>query len=237
MNQVMPIFPCKSLDELLEFYRGLGFEVTYYQKAPNPCAVVERGWIKLQFYGIKHHDPKLVYHTCYLLTDEVDELYAAFTAAMRKKSGKLPTRGLPRISELRDKTWGVREFMFSDVAGTCIRIGKKIEAEVYADPKVEAASKRLALTLDYAYKSEDEVDELEKVVPMLDKAIAKEKEYECLNLYKVMLLRADLAIVQGEIDVARELLAAVRGSALIGSDPEKYKVELERAADLEARMG
>lgn len=126
MNLITPIFPCKSLDELMEFYQSLGFTVTYHQKSPNPYAILQRDWIRLDFYGIKHHDPAKCYHTCYLLTDEVDELYEVFTSALRKKSGKLPTRGLPRISEIRDKASGVREFMFSDIAGTCIRIGKKI---------------------------------------------------------------------------------------------------------------
>lgn len=223
MNLITPIFPCKSLDELQEFYQSLGFTVTYHQKSPNPYAILERDWIRLDFYGIKHHDPAKCYHTCYILTDEVDELYEAFTNALRKKSGKLPTRGLPRISEIRDKSYGVREFMFSDIAGTCIRIGKKIHVQ-----QESPASKRLSLALDFAYKSEDEPL---KVIPVLDKAIEKEKDSDCLNLYIVMTIRADLAIEQGDHLLAKELLEKVKAGLRT-----ENKTELQRVRDLEQKL-
>jgi hypothetical protein len=224
MNLITPIFPCKSLDELMEFYKLLGFTVTYHQKSPNPYAVLERDWIRLDFYGIKHHDPAKAYHTCYILTDEVDTLYEEFTNTLRKKSGKLPTRGLPRISEIRDKAAGVREFMFSDIAGTCIRIGKKINAD--EDP----ASKRLSLALDFAYKSEDSADEYVTVAKVLDKAMERDKDSKCLNLYKVKLTRADIAIEQGDHTLAKKLLEDVKAA------PAKFQTELKRITDLEQKM-
>lgn len=238
MNIITPIFPCRSLDELIDFYRVLGFEATYHQKSPNPYAILERGWLRLDFYGVKQHVPNQCYHTCYILTDEADELYEAFTSALRSNYGKLPTRGLPRISEIRDKKFGVREFMFSDVAGNCIRIGRKItpqEEEVYSK-EVEAASKRLSLALDFAYKSEDEEGELEKVSAVLDKAIEKDKENHCRNLYKVMILRADLAIALGDPAKATFLLELVRKSPYIQGQPDKFSTELQRVADLAHRL-
>jgi hypothetical protein len=207
----------------MEFYQSLGFTVTYHQKSPNPFAILERDWIRLDFYGIKHHDPAKCYHTCYILTDEVDELYEAFTNALRKKSGKLPTRGLPRISEIRDKSYGVREFMFSDIAGTCIRIGKKINM-----PQESPASKRLSLALDFAYKSEEEPL---VVIPVLDKALEKEKDSDCLNLYKVMTMRADLAIEQGDYLLAKQLLE--KAKAGLGAE---HKAERQRVNDLEQKI-
>ncbi|WP_217606813.1 VOC family protein [Chitinophaga sp. GbtcB8] len=238
MNIITPIFPCRSLDELIDFYRVLGFEVTYHQKSPNPYAILEKGWLRLDFYGTKQHVPNQCYHTCYILTDEADELYEVFTSALRSHYGKLPTRGLPRISEIRDKKYGVREFMFSDVAGNCIRIGRKIaiqEEEIYSK-EVEAASKRLSLALDFAYKSEDEEGELEKVSAVLDKAIEKDKGNHCRNLYKVMILRADLAIAQGDQAKAVLLLEQVRKSPDIERQPDKFSTELQRVADLEQKI-
>jgi hypothetical protein len=238
MNIITPIFPCKSLDELLEFYQTLGFEVTYKQKSPNPYAIVERGWIRLDFYGIKHHDPQKCYHTCYMLTDEAEELYEAFTSALRTKNGKLPTRGLPRISDIRDKKSGVREFMFSDVAGNCIRIGRKLndqDAENSTE-EITAASKRLALALDYAYKCEDEEDELENVSKLLDKAIERDQHHHCHNLYKVMILRADVAVAQENPDKAKALLEQVCSSPDIVRNPDKYKAELQRVADIRQKI-
>lgn len=238
MNRIVPILPCKSLDELLNFYKQLGFEVVYHQKSPNPYAIVEKDWIRLDFYGIKHHDPKKCYHTCYILADEADALYEQFSNALRKQSGKLPTRGLPRISEIRDKSSGVREFMFSDVAGNCIRIGRKIDSteEPEYPAEIMAANKRLSLVLDFAYRSEDEPDEYEKVAALLNKAIEREKGFPCINLYKAMTLRADIAIQQENIILAQQLLNEVKTSRLITDDKEKYKAELQRVADLEQKI-
>lgn len=237
MNIITPIFPCKSLNELLEFYQTLGFVVTYHQKSPNPYAVVEKGWLKLDFYSIKHHDPQKCYHTCYILTDEADDLYEEFTSALRKKNGKLPTRGLPRISEIRDKPSGVREFMFSDLAGNCIRIGRKINKLWNEDAdEINAANNRLSLALDFAYKSEDEPDEYEKVGKVLDKAIEREKNHPCINLYKVMIIRADIAIEQEDLALAKTLLNEVKASQLINSNVERFDTELQRIADLEQKM-
>jgi hypothetical protein len=34
METTIPLFPCTALDEMLEFYQTLGFEVTYRQNEP-----------------------------------------------------------------------------------------------------------------------------------------------------------------------------------------------------------
>ena len=39
---MIPILPCRSIDDQLAFYESLGFEVTYRQKAPNVFAAVLR---------------------------------------------------------------------------------------------------------------------------------------------------------------------------------------------------
>lgn len=51
---MIPILPCPSIDENLDFYRALGFEVTSYQRSPNPYCSVRRGGIELQFFGQRH---------------------------------------------------------------------------------------------------------------------------------------------------------------------------------------
>jgi hypothetical protein len=238
MNIITPIFPCRSLEELLDFYRTLGFTVTYQQKSPNPYAVVERGWIRLDFYGVKHHDPKLCYHTCYILADNTEELYEAFSAALRKSNGRLPARGLPRISEMRDKASGIREFMFSDIAGNCIRVGRKITpaADDGQEGAMDAVNKRLSGVLDFVYKSEDDPEEYEQVIRMLDKAIEKEKQNHCINLYLAMISRARIAIAQHDYGKAKALLQLVRDSPAITGEEEMYRVTLQRVSDLEQGM-
>ena len=64
----IPILPCRSIDETLDFCRALGFEATYKQKRPNTYAVVGRGGIQLQFFVLRALDPSSSYGTCYVLT-------------------------------------------------------------------------------------------------------------------------------------------------------------------------
>lgn len=237
MNITVPIFPCQSLEEQLAFYQTLGFSVTYQQKAPNPYAVVEKDWIRFDFYGLKQHQPGKCYHTCYLLTDEVDTLYQHFTTALRARYGKLPTRGLPRISDLRNKSSGIREFMFSDIAGNCIRIGRKLEQapEPVYDAATQAASHRLSLALDFAYKCEDEPDEYEKVSALLDKAIQRDKSHPCANLFKAMIIRADLAIEHGDKTTAMTLLNEVSAHPFFTAHAAFFTDDAQRIRDISAK--
>ena len=75
---MIPILPCQSIDDQIEFYESLGFEVTYRQKAPNVYASVQRGAIELQFFALKGYEPAESYSTCYVLVSDVDGLYADF---------------------------------------------------------------------------------------------------------------------------------------------------------------
>jgi hypothetical protein len=62
----IPILPCHSINEMLEFYRVLGFEVTYQQSKPNTYAVVCRGDIELHFFSMRGYEPANSYSTCYV---------------------------------------------------------------------------------------------------------------------------------------------------------------------------
>jgi catechol 2,3-dioxygenase-like lactoylglutathione lyase family enzyme len=82
-ERTIPILPCRSIDEVLAFYRALGFVVIYQQERPNTYAVVARGGIELQFYVMKGFDPDGSYGSCYVLVSDVDALYEAFRSGLR----------------------------------------------------------------------------------------------------------------------------------------------------------
>lgn len=80
---MIPILPCRSIDEQAGFYGAIGFEQTYRQTRPNPYLEVRRGGIVLQFYGLKAHGPGSRFDSCYALldaTEDIDALHAAFRA-------------------------------------------------------------------------------------------------------------------------------------------------------------
>ena len=92
-DRMIPILPCRSIDDQLAFYEALGFEVTYRQKAPNVYASVQRGAIELHFFVLKGYEPESSYSTCYVYVSDVDQLYADFRAGMKRALGRIPTRG------------------------------------------------------------------------------------------------------------------------------------------------
>ncbi|WP_218004817.1 bleomycin resistance protein [Actinomadura macra] len=122
----IPIFPCRSIDETWEFYRALGFEQASRQTRPNPYLSIRRGTIELQFYGWKKHDPAASMHMCYIMTTDVDTLYESFRSGLKEALGRVPTRGLPRVSVLKDMSYGVRQFLVTDPDGVQLRIGQPI---------------------------------------------------------------------------------------------------------------
>ena len=75
-ERTIPILPCRSLPEILDFYRALGFAVTFHQQRPNPYAVVERGDIELQFFSMKTYDPTQSHSTLVLRAEELAQALA-----------------------------------------------------------------------------------------------------------------------------------------------------------------
>lgn len=120
-EETIPVLPCRTIQPVLDFYTALGFEVTFQQQSPNPYGVVERGGIQLHFLGMERYEPAESYSTCYIQTDDVDGLHAAFRAGLKTAYGRVPTRGLPRIGALKDTSYGVRQFLVTDPGGNCLR--------------------------------------------------------------------------------------------------------------------
>ena len=121
-ERMIPLIPCRSIDDQIAFYEALGFEVTYRQKTPNVYASVRRGVIELHFFVMKGYEPADSYSTCYVLVSDVDRLYAEFRAGLKGALGRVPSRGIPRIGALGDMSYGVRQFLLTDPGGNIIRI-------------------------------------------------------------------------------------------------------------------
>src|SRR5690606_22673359 len=93
----IPALPCASINETVEFYVALGFEITYQQTHPNNYAVVKHEDIELHFFSMKGYEPKDSYSTCLVMVEDTDMIYQTFAASLRQHYGKLPVTGIPRI--------------------------------------------------------------------------------------------------------------------------------------------
>jgi catechol 2,3-dioxygenase-like lactoylglutathione lyase family enzyme len=69
---MIPALPCASINEVLEFYVAMGFEITYQQARPNTYGCVKRDNIELHFFTMKGYEPANSYSTCLVITQDAD---------------------------------------------------------------------------------------------------------------------------------------------------------------------
>jgi catechol 2,3-dioxygenase-like lactoylglutathione lyase family enzyme len=231
-ERTIPILPCSSIDDVLAFYRALGFTVTYQQERPNTFAVVARGGIELQFFVMKGFDPANSYSTCYVLVSDVDALYDAFRTGLQAALGRVPTRGIPRIGALRDMSYGVRQFVVVDPGGNYIRIGQPITAQ--PAPTVDTAG-RLERALVAAITLADSKGDDHAAAKVLDSAFADDPPVAGPTAVRALVVRADLAYRMGDRDGARARLDEAR-RLTDRVEPTLIGDELRRAAELEDEL-
>ena len=227
-DRMIPILPCRSIDDQLEFYESLGFEVTYRQKTPNVFASVQRGAIELQFFVLKGYEPADSYSTCYVIVSDVDTLYADFREGLKRSLGRIPTRGIPRIGALRDMSYGVRQFLMTDPGGNIIRIGQPLAA---TDEATRPTS-RLEKALGAATLLMDSKGDPQTTARVIDAAMADEPDAPDLIQVQALILRAEAAHALGDDALAIELLGK---ASLVSLDPDERAAladDLARAEEL-----
>ncbi|MFI8932934.1 bleomycin resistance protein [Streptomyces sp. NPDC053474] len=233
-EKTIPLLPCPAIQPVVDFYTALGFETTYLQKSPYAYAVVERGPVELQFFGMKQYDPAGSYSGCYVLTDDVEALYAAFRAGLKAAYGKVPRRGLPRIGPLKDMSYGVRQFLMTDPAGNCIRVGQQLSEDQSHRP---APKETFARALHIADLFVDSKEDLEGAAKVVDRALALRDERPTPAQHlRLLVLRGDIAQRQGDDELAERLLERAAGIGLGERLGELGEDEREAVRDALARL-
>lgn len=230
-EKTIPRLMAPSIQPVADFYTALGFEITFQQTAPYQFLSVRRGGIELNFYGDKEHDPLTSAHGCLVDTDDVDQLYVLFTEGLQDAFGSVPVQGVPRIGALTDMSYGVRQFLVIDPGGNTIQIAQPISKNQRHRPLPKGTFDR-AIHMGSLYA--DAKQDLDLAVKVLDRALHRtDEEPTAIQLVKLLVLRADVAVRQGEQDLARELLARARATGASG--PELADA-LRQAAQLEAGL-
>ncbi len=91
-EMTVPLLPCRSIDDIADFYRALGFQTTYRQQRPNPYVAIQREDLHLHFFGIADFVPADSYGTCLVVVPDVGELHRAFAARRWRSPCTTPTR-------------------------------------------------------------------------------------------------------------------------------------------------
>jgi catechol 2,3-dioxygenase-like lactoylglutathione lyase family enzyme len=216
-NTTIPCLPCESLDETLDFWRTLGFEVTYRQKAPNPYGVIERDGYALHFFGLKRLASHDNFSTCLVIVPDVEQLHATFAECLRSALGKVPARDFPRISRMKP---GQTRFTVTDNAGNSVIFVKRGgEDGAAADAYKQSGQTPLQRAVNLAARLRDFKNDDAMAAKVLDDALARNPDADALDRVRALAARIELAVAMGDSERADDLRAELKQVPL--SDDER----------------
>lgn len=216
----VPVLPCKAIGETLAFWENLGFAITYRQDRPYQYGVVERNGHQLHFVRVKGAEAG--YTGCLMMVQNVEQVHADFSLALKTKLGKVPNAGIPRISRLRP---GQSRFTITDVSENAvivIQIGEKDQVEYEdADP---ATLTPLQKAISLALRLRDFKEDYPASAKVLDRALAKADEHEtALEKAKAIIIRQELARVLEDIGKEQECQTMLSALEIPAEVVEKLK--------------
>ena len=228
-ERTYPALPTGDMDASIAFYESLGFTRTYRQVRPNPYAVVALEDIGIHIFGIDGFDPADSYGTAIVVVPDPDGLYRDFAAGLRKRHGKLPVTGIPRITRPRKKYGTVRGFSVVDPGGNWLRISKLGESE--QDDAAEKAD-GLAGIVYVATRLGDAHGDEALALKTLDSGLTRFGDSAAPGeLAGAYLYRAELAVRTGDDGLARASLAAAASVELNADEAAALKEELSHVKE------
>jgi catechol 2,3-dioxygenase-like lactoylglutathione lyase family enzyme len=225
----IPVLPCASLDETLDFYRLLGFETTYRQASPNPYAVAQRDGAQLHFAGVKGLDPARAYTTCLFIVPEVERLHQGFAEGLRAAYGRLPVAGVPRISRMRP---GQSRFTVVDPAGNSVIFIRRDAPDDYDEGPGPAPTSPLARALRAAARLRDFKNDDRAAAKVLEVALARAVSSPPLERARALAALAELSAALGDEPRLASSLAELRQVPLPDDERARHRDELEAAERL-----
>lgn len=226
-ESTIPLFPCKSLQETLDFYQTLGFEVTYQQDDPYLYASVRRGSVELHFSKLA------TWHTrnsvCLIFVTDVALYHSTFADALREKYGRIPTADLPRITRLRP---GQTRFHIFDPNGNILLYidREEPEGEYRWDGQVQSS---LSAALENAIFLRDTYVNDKAAAQVLDKALAVRETAVSIDRARALAARAEIAVAMGDAERAQTARAELQQIALSDAERAQFHNELQAADELE----
>lgn len=232
----VPLLPCRSIDEIVEFYTMLGFTQTYYQARPYACVGLQREDLQLQFFGMPEFRPEDSYGSCVVLVPDTKQLFEAFAAGMRAVHGKLLVSGIPRMTRPRKRknVDNHSGFTVIDPGGNWIRIFSSPSTGGTDAPAVG----KLARALENAVVLGDSKGDNQQAAKILAAALAREQDRApAAELVEALVYRAELALRTGDTTVAIDALTRARAVPLTETERDELTAHLAGLEDLEALVG
>jgi catechol 2,3-dioxygenase-like lactoylglutathione lyase family enzyme len=118
-ESAVPILPSRNLDETLEFYSRLGFELQGAPIEKYRYLIIGRGSIELHFWEAPDVDPLTTDASCYIRVDDADALHREWEGVGVQSDRATGSRLMPPV----DTDYGMREFALVDKSGNLMRVG------------------------------------------------------------------------------------------------------------------
>lgn len=236
-GKTIPVFPCRSIDEQVEFYQALGFELTYRQAKPNVYACVRHRISELHFFVLKQLEPSASYSMCYVSVPDVDDVYRDFRERLKQTYGKIPVKGFPRITKLNDLVED-RRFNLVDPAGNYLMIGQPHAApKPIAGGPIEAERPtKFVVAYETAYRLTYAKEDHEHAARVLDHALNQTEEASASLRYQACVLRADIAISMDDPQLARKYIGEAERQPLSVQELEASAAASERLEELKSSL-
>ena len=188
----VPLLPCVAPESTVEFYETLGFETFDQQTKPYLYLAFRFDGVELHF---KEAAPDLdVRHElsggCLFFVDAVAGYHDAFSARLRRRYGRVPATGLPRIERLRP---GQSRFQILDPSGNCIVFINRAEQDI--EYGGSAALSGLAKAHDNVQIFRDFKNDDDLAARALDTALRRHRDTaNRVDLARALADRVELAI-------------------------------------------
>ena len=229
METSIPLFPCQSLAETLEFYQTLGFEITHEQETPYLYGAVHLGNFHLHFSRLTMYGAKNAFGSCLVFVPDIGLYHQRFADGLRAKYGKVPTAALPRITRLMK---GQTRFKVFDPSGNMLIYIDENEADTGYEWSEESLSE-LAAALENAVFLRDTYANDQAAAKVLDKALAKHKSAAPIDRARALAARAELAVAMDQLELAHTFRDELKRIPLSEVEHDQFRHELEAAEHLE----
>jgi catechol 2,3-dioxygenase-like lactoylglutathione lyase family enzyme len=114
-TSAMPTLPVRHMDSAIEFYTSaLGFSLTF--RNGSSYAIVARDAVELSLTTLEISGVSAGQGRCYLKLTGIDALYSDYAA-----------KGVSILHELREESYGMKEFLIADPDGNQINFGEPVE--------------------------------------------------------------------------------------------------------------
>ncbi|MFC4857129.1 hypothetical protein [Actinophytocola glycyrrhizae] len=234
-EKTVPLLPCRSIDEIAEFYEMLGFTRLYRQVRPHPYVSLRREDLQLDFFSMPEFVPEDSYGTCVVLVPDTGALFGAFAESMRAAHGKLLVSGIPRMTRPRKRknVGGLSGFSIVDPGGNWIRF-----FAAGAEPGTEEpATSKLAASLRNAVVMGDSRGDDTQAARIIDTALRRdERTAPPADVLAALAYRAELAARTGDPADVRAFLARAGEIPLTDAERTALADTLTSLDDLAATL-